>query len=90
MGLIKNDGFNVKGVQIAPAYAKINRVYLENGNNAVAYFGISNSRENLEEGNMLEEINFNCEIDKKQDKIFNEIYVKAKEELFKDWQDDIR
>ena len=89
MGLIKKDGYLVKGVEIKPAYTKITRMYLENKNNAVAYFGISNNRENLNDGKILEEIAFNCEIDKKQDKIFTEIYIKAKEELFADWKDDI-
>lgn len=89
MGLIKNDGYTIKGVKITPAYAKITRVYMENGNNANAYFGLSNNRENLNNGDILEEIPFNCEIDKAQDKIFNEIYTKAKEEIFTDWQDDI-
>lgn len=89
MGLIKTDGYLVKGVEIKPAYTKITRVYLENGNNAVAYFGLSNNRENLNNGEILEEISFNCEIDKKQDKIFNEIYIKAKEQIFNGWEDDI-
>lgn len=89
MGLIKTDGYLVKGVEIKPAYTKIIRVYLENGNNAVAYFGLSNNRENLNNGNVLEEISFSCEIDKAQDKIFNEIYTKAKIDIFNNWEDDI-
>jgi hypothetical protein len=90
MGLIKQDGYIVNGVLITPAYAKITRLYNQNGNDTVAYFGISNTRENLEENAPLEEIAFSCEIDKKQDKIFNEVYTKAKEELFEDWEDDIQ
>lgn len=90
MGLIKNDGYTIKGVKITPAYAKLTRVYMENGNNASAYFGLSNNRENLNNGDMLDEIPFSCEIDKVQDKVFNEIYTKAKAELFPDWQDDIQ
>lgn len=89
MGLIK-DKTVVKNVEISPAYAKIIRLYNENGNNVVAYFGISNSRENLNNNEVLEEIGFNCEIDKSADKIFNEVYTKAKEELFADWEDDIK
>ena len=89
MGLIKIDGYLVKGVKITPAYSKITRVYMENGNTANAYFGLSNTRENLENGEVLDEISFTCEVDKKEDRIFNEIYSKAKEELFADWEDDI-
>lgn len=89
MGLVKNDGYTIKGVKITPAYAKLTRVYMENGNNASAYFGLSNSRENLNNGDMLDEIHFSCEIDKVQDKVFNEIYTKAKAEIFNGWTDDI-
>lgn len=32
MGLVKNDGYTIKGVKITPAYAKLTRVYMENRN----------------------------------------------------------
>lgn len=89
MGLIKNNGTTIKGVNVTPAYAKITRLYLENGNNATAYFGLSNSRENLENGEILDEVQFSCEINKIEDKIFNEVYTKAKAEIFNNWADDI-
>ena len=89
MGLIKNNGTIIKGVNVTPVYAKITRLYLENGNNATAYFGLSNSRENLENEEILDEIQFSCEINKVEDKIFNEVYTKAKAEIFSDWIDDI-
>lgn len=89
MGLIKNNGTTIKGVNVTPAYAKITRLYLENGNNATAYFGLSNSRENLENEEILDEVQFSCEINKIEDKIFNEVYTKAKAEIFSDWTDDI-
>lgn len=90
MGLIKQDGYIVNGVLITPAYAKIVRLYNEKDNNFTAFFGISNSRENIDENKPLEEIIFNCEVDKKEDKIFKEIYTKAKEKLFENWEDDIK
>ena len=89
MGLIKNNGTIIKGVNVTPVYAKITRLYLENGNNATAYFGLSNSRANLENEEILDEIQFSCEINKVEDKIFNEVYTKAKAEIFSDWIDDI-
>ena len=89
MGLIKTSGYDVRGILIKPAYAKITRLYNENNDNVVAYFGISNTRENLESSTPIEEIQFNCTIDKKEDKVFNEVYTKAKQELFTEWEDDI-
>ena len=89
MGLINNNGTTIKGILIKPSYAKITRLYLENGNNATAYFGLSNSRENLENEEILDEVQFSCEINKVEDKIFNEVYTKAKSEIFSGWTDDI-
>ena len=89
MGLINNNGTTIKGVNVTPVYAKITRLYLENGNNATAYFGLSNSRKNLENEEILDEVQFSCEINKIEDKIFNEVYTKAKAEIFSDWTDDI-
>lgn len=88
MGLIKRNGYSVKGVEIQPAYAKINRLYIEHGNKANVYFGISNSRENINEGNSLEEINFECYVDK-NGKIYEQIYEETKKNMFADWEDDI-
>lgn len=88
MGLIKKDGYNVKGVELETAYAKINRLYIEKGNLARTYFGISNSRENINEGNSLIELEFPCYVDKNQP-IYEQVYVLAKENLFQGWEDDI-
>lgn len=86
MGLIKRNGYDVKGVALNQAYAKINRLYVERENNVVAYFGISNNRDNTSEP--LEEISFECKFDKSQN-VFEQVYIKAKEELFQGWEDDI-
>lgn len=88
MGLIKRNGYNVKGVELETAYAKINRLYIEKGNLARTYFGISNSRENINEGNSLEEIEFRCYVDKNE-AIYEQIYVEAKKNIFVGWEDDI-
>ena len=45
------------------------------------------NREENEE--ILDEVQFSCEINKVEDKIFNEVYTKAKAEIFSDWTDDI-
>lgn len=88
MGLIKKDGYNVKGIELPEAYAKINRLYIERGNLARTYFGISNSRENINEGNSLVELEFPCYVDKNLP-IYEQVYVLAKENLFQGWEDDI-
>lgn len=88
MGLIKRNGYNVKGIELETAYAKINRLYIERGNLARTYFGISNSRENINEGNSLVELEFPCYVDKNQP-IYEQVYVLAKENLFMGWEDDI-
>lgn len=88
MGLIKRNGYNVKGVELSEAYAKINRLYIEHGNKANVYFGISNNRENINDGNSLEEIHFECYVDKSLP-IYEQIYTLAKENNFQGWEDDI-
>lgn len=88
MGLIKRNGYNVKGIELEEAYAKINRLYIEYGSMAKVYFGISNTRENIDEGNSLKEIQFSCYIDKNAP-IYEQIYVSAKAGIFQDWEDDI-
>lgn len=88
MGLIKKDGYNVKGIELSVAYAKINRLYIERGNLARTYFGISTSRENINDGNSLVELEFPCYVDKNEP-IYEQVYVLAKENLFYGWEDDI-
>lgn len=88
MGLIKNDGYKVKGIELPVAYAKINRLYIERGNLARTYFGISSSRENINDGNSLIELEFPCYVDKNEP-IYEQVYVLAKENLFQGWEDDI-
>lgn len=88
MGLIKRNGYEVKGVTIPQAYAKINRLYMENGNHARVYFGISSDRENLNNGLSLEEVSYECLIDK-NGKVYEQIYNLAKTDLFEGWEDDI-
>ena len=88
MGLIKNDGYNLKGVNITPAYTKITKLFIEDAI-AKAYFGISNSRKNLETNTPIDEIYYECEINRKNDELFKDVYTKAKQDIFTGWQDDI-
>lgn len=88
MGLIKNDGYNLKGVIITPCYAKITKLFVDN-TIARTYFGISNSRENLEVNTPIDEIYYECEVNRKNDEVFKDVYTKAKQDIFTGWQDDI-
>ena len=88
MGLIKNDGYNLKGVNITPAYAKITKLFVDD-TIARAYFGISNSRKNLEANTPIDEIYYECEINRSNDEVFKDVYTKAKQDIFTGWQDDI-
>jgi hypothetical protein len=92
MGLIKKDGHLIKGVLIQPAYAKVIAIsYNEEMGEAPAFamFGISTTRENLNNGLILSTESINFTIDKKADHIFEDAYTQAKETIFQDWEDDI-
>lgn len=88
MGLIKKDGYNVKGVELPEAYAKITKIYMDRGNLARTYFGISSNRENINNNDWLVELEFPCYVDKNLP-IYEQVYVLAKDNLFRGWEDDI-
>ena len=97
MGLIKKDGYEVKGVLIKPAYAKVIGFNTQpkhqddiGSDYLYATLGISNSRENLEiYDNALDTVNFRMPYDRHTDDIFNQIYTETKKEYLTDWEDDI-
>lgn len=90
MGLIKEEYKDTTtGLTLKPAYAKIVRLYIEEENKAKAYFGISETRDLIETHGPINEIMFECEIDKKTDNVYTEIYSKAKEDIFAEWKDNI-
>ena len=87
MGLIKKDGYLIKGVLIQPAYAKVVAInYNETMGSAPAFamFGISTTRENLNNGLILSTESINFTIDKKADHVFEDAYNQAKESVFQD------
>lgn len=97
MGLIKRDGMIIKGILIQPSYAKIMR--LENDAaidsrhsiyNTTAIIGYSNSRENLDNNEVLyqERVEFN--IDRQKDRLYEDSYNWIKENFLQNWEDDIR
>ena len=91
MGLIKKDGDLVKGVLIKPSYAKITSLhyYSPNMEQSYAMFGISTTRDNLDNGLFLEERIVRCDFNRTEDNLFNEAYNQAKQTTFIGWEDDI-
>ena len=89
MGL-KTKNYEVKdfGITISEAYARLTNININVDGEAFGVFEIHQTREDLIENNPLERIHVNYIIDKDLP-IHNQIYVKAKEELFIDWEDDI-
>ena len=89
MGL-KTKNYQIKdfGIVVPDAYARLTNININVDGNAFGIFGIHQTREALAENNPLERIYVNYEIDKNLP-IYSQIYIKAKEELFSDWEDDI-
>lgn len=88
MGL-KTTNYQIKekGITIDTAYAKIDSIFVK-GNRATANFDIQQSREQTESLEALDIVSVSCIIDKEKP-LHEQMYVKAKEEVFKDWEDDI-
>lgn len=92
MGLIKNEGIEVRGILIKPAYARlISLGYHADQNDTanVAVFGISNSRENLINKGYIMTHAIDCLFDASADNLLEEAYTQAKIKYFTDWEDDI-
>ena len=88
MGL-KTTNYSIegKGIVLDTAYAKIGSIVVR-GNKAFGSFDIQQSREQTEKLEPLETISVSCVIDKKKP-LHEQMYIKAKEDIFKDWEDDI-
>lgn len=76
-----------KGITIDTAYAKIDSIFVK-GDRATANFDIQQSREQTESLKALEIVSVSCIIDKEKP-LHEQMYLKAKEETFKDWEDDL-
>jgi hypothetical protein len=89
MGL-KTTNYEVKdlGIAIPEAYARLTNININVDGMAFGTFEIHQTRKDLIENNPLERIHVNYVIDKDLP-AHNQLYVKAKEEIFTDWEDDI-
>ena len=74
-------------IEITPAYAMIGKIEIEN-NSAIVEIKIHKTREDLEKYEPLETFNISCNIDRNKS-VYEQIYLNAKEDMFKGWEDDI-
>lgn len=89
MGL-KTTNYQIKdlGISIPEAYARLTNININVDGEAFGTFEVHQTREDLIENKPLERIHVNYVIDKKLP-LHKQMYEKAKEELFIDWEDDI-
>ncbi len=88
MGLKKNSYIIDKlNIEITPAYAMIGKIEIEN-DSAIVEMKIHKTREDLEQYEPLETFNISCNIDRNKS-VYEQIYLNAKEGMFKGWEDDI-
>jgi hypothetical protein len=76
------------GITIPEAYARITKINVDVDGKADARFEIQQSRDTVGTKVSLALVPFRCEIDKDLP-LHKQIYEKAKEEVFKGWEDDI-
>ena len=89
MGLTKqNHTIEKLGITLPKAYAKIVNIQVDKNGEAYATFAIQQSREEIGTLRALDQINIDMRIDKTAP-IFEQLYIKAKEEQFVGWDDDI-
>ena len=84
----KNYETKAYGITIPEAYARITNVNVNVDGTADAMFEIQQNREDVGTKKSLSLVPFRCEIDKEQP-LHKQIYEKAKEGYFKEWEDDI-
>lgn len=89
MGFIKtNYEIEESGIMLDSAYAQINHLSVDIDGTASAMFVIQKDRDSILTKKSLDTIAYRCEINKELP-IFKQVYEKAKEEIFTDWEDDI-
>ena len=89
MGFKRND-YEVKGtgITIPEAYAQIQYLTVDFDGSTNAMFAIQQSREKVATNEALEIKSFSCKINKDKP-VYEQVYRAAKEDVFKDWEDDI-
>ena len=89
MGFIKtNHEIEDMGIVLPKAYAQIDHISVNINGDASVLFVIQQSREDISVKEHIDTISYRCTIDKDLP-VYKQIYEKAKEEIFIDWEDDI-
>lgn len=89
MGL-KTTNFNMKqfGITIPNAYARLTHLNVDLEGQAFGIFEIHQNREDFTITRPLDSKQLSCKINK-DEPLYEQMYIKAKEQLFPDWEDDI-
>lgn len=89
MGL-KKTNYTVQetGITIPEAYAQIVATSIDKDGKAYAVFAIQQSRGDIGKFTPLETVAITYMVDKEKP-LHEQMYLKAKEEIFKDWEDDL-
>lgn len=89
MGLKKYD-YMVKnlGVVVPAAYAQITDISIDDKGNANAIFEIQRNRESIANFDPYDIISYFCTVNKSFP-VYEQVYQKAKKDIFSDWEDDI-
>ena len=88
MGLKRtNYSIKDKGLTLDTAYAKIDAITVR-GDKASAIIKIQQNREQATNLEALETVVISCNVDKEKP-LHEQMYVKAKEDIFEGWEDDI-
>lgn len=89
MGL-KINNYNVDNMNLIlpTAYAQITHLSIDLNGNTNAIFSIQQNRDMIAKNEAIETKHIRCLIDKEQP-IYTQVYIKAKESIFEGWEDDI-
>lgn len=89
MGL-KTSNYNVKdmGITLPTAYAQITHLSIDLNGNANAIFTIQQNRDMISTNEAIDTKHIRCDINK-EEPIYEQIYIIAKQAIFEGWEDDI-
>ena len=89
MGL-KTTNYEAKkfGITLPTAYARLTDISININGMAFGNFEVHQNREDISQTEPFEKVNIYCAINKDLP-IYSQLYIKAKEEYFSDWEDDI-
>lgn len=89
MGL-KKSNYEIEdlGITVPSAYAQITSISVNTESYAYATFTIQKNRDAIQDMSPYDMVMYECKIDKSLP-LYEQVYQKAKEDIFSDWEDDI-